>query len=116
MRVDGTTLRVDGVRYLIDANIGAHAAVVHRKNTESRLGVSLSKALPKAAVNAAVAACPNLTDIALLGCECAGEAAISHPLLERYRLDFVGIGNWWRRRRCGSTSQGGDPTMWSRRG
>ena len=52
-----------------------------RKDTEGRLGVSLSKALPKAAVNAAVAACPNLIDIALLGCECAGEAAISHPLL-----------------------------------
>ena len=99
---------------LIDANIGAHAAAVPREDVERRLGVSLSKALPKAAVNAAVAACPNLTDIALLGCECAGEAAISHPLLERYHLDFVGIGNW--RRRCGSTSQGGGPTTWSRRG
>ena len=89
---------------------------MHLEDAEGRLVVSLSKALPKAAVNAAVAACPNLTDIALLGCECAGEVAISHPLLECYRLDFVGIGNWWRQRRCGSTSQGGGPTTWSRRG
>ncbi|CAO2206992.1 unnamed protein product [Urochloa humidicola] len=50
-------------------------------------------ALGDAAVNAAVAACPNLTDLALLGCECAGEAAVSPPLLERCRLDFVGGGN-----------------------
>ena len=49
--------------------------------------------LGEAAVNGAVAACPNLTDLALLGCECAGEAAISLPLLERCRLDFVGAGN-----------------------
>ncbi|XP_062196113.1 F-box protein At1g10780-like [Phragmites australis] len=45
------------------------------------------------AVNGAVAACPNLTDLSLLGCECAGEAAISLALLERCRLDFVGPGN-----------------------
>ncbi|KAL6661287.1 hypothetical protein ACP70R_000671 [Stipagrostis hirtigluma subsp. patula] len=42
------------------------------------------------AINAAVAACPNLTDLAILGCECSGELAISLPLLERCRLDFVG--------------------------
>jgi hypothetical protein len=50
--------------------------------------------LGEAAVNAAVTACPNLTDLALLGCECAGEAvAISLPLLQRCRLDFVAGGN-----------------------
>ncbi|EES15115.1 F-box protein At1g10780 [Sorghum bicolor] len=49
--------------------------------------------LEDAAVNGAVAACPNLTDLALLGCECAGEAVVSLPLLERCRLDFVGSGN-----------------------
>jgi len=49
--------------------------------------------LGEAAVNGVLAACPNLTDLALLGCECAGEAAISLPLLERCRLDFVGAGN-----------------------
>ncbi|OEL24741.1 F-box protein [Dichanthelium oligosanthes] len=49
--------------------------------------------LGDAAVNAAVAACPNLIDLALLGCECAGEAAFSLPLLERCRLDFVSAGN-----------------------
>jgi hypothetical protein len=49
--------------------------------------------LEDAAVNGAVAACPNLTDLALLGCECAGEAVISLAHLERCRLDFVGSGN-----------------------
>jgi hypothetical protein len=49
--------------------------------------------LEDAAVNGAVAACPNLTDLALLGCECAGEAVVSLALLERCRLDFVGSGN-----------------------
>uniref|UniRef100_A0A0A9D2K6 FBD domain-containing protein n=1 Tax=Arundo donax TaxID=35708 RepID=A0A0A9D2K6_ARUDO len=49
--------------------------------------------LRDAAVNGAIAACPNLTDLALLGCECAGEAAIALPLLERCRLDFVGSGS-----------------------
>ncbi|CAD6265213.1 unnamed protein product [Miscanthus lutarioriparius] len=49
--------------------------------------------LDDAAVNGAVAACPNLTDLALLGCECAGEAVVSLALLERCRLDFVGSGN-----------------------
>ncbi|CAL5012951.1 unnamed protein product [Urochloa decumbens] len=49
--------------------------------------------LGEAAVNGAVAACPNLTDLALLGCDCAGEAVVSLPLLERCRLDFVGGGN-----------------------
>ncbi|WVZ92549.1 hypothetical protein U9M48_038600 [Paspalum notatum var. saurae] len=44
------------------------------------------------AVNGAVAACPGLTDLALLGCECAGEVDVSLPLLERCRLDFVGSG------------------------
>ncbi|XP_062192365.1 F-box protein At1g10780-like [Phragmites australis] len=49
--------------------------------------------LQDTAVNGAVAACPNLTDLALLGCECSGEAVISLALLDRCRLDFVGSGN-----------------------
>ncbi|TVU05569.1 hypothetical protein EJB05_48736, partial [Eragrostis curvula] len=49
--------------------------------------------LMDSAVSGAVAACPNLTDLAMLGCECSGEVAISLPLLERCRLDFVGAGS-----------------------
>ncbi|PNT77773.1 F-box protein At1g10780 [Brachypodium distachyon] len=45
------------------------------------------------AVCAAVAACPNLTDLALLGCECSGSVIFAPPLLERCRLDFVGNGS-----------------------
>ncbi|KAJ1268811.1 hypothetical protein BS78_07G162500 [Paspalum vaginatum] len=52
----------------------------------------VSAVLGDAAVNGAVAACPNLTDLALLGCECAGEVTVSLPLLERCRLDFVSGG------------------------
>ncbi|PVH67167.1 hypothetical protein PAHAL_1G443100 [Panicum hallii] len=44
------------LRCLVRANIGAHddahAAAVHREDADGRLGVSLSKALPKAAVRA----------------------------------------------------------------
>ncbi|RLM80495.1 hypothetical protein C2845_PM12G30600 [Panicum miliaceum] len=44
------------LRCLVRANIGAHddahAAAVHREDDDGRLGVSLSKALPKAAVRA----------------------------------------------------------------
>ncbi|KAJ1281577.1 hypothetical protein BS78_04G316300 [Paspalum vaginatum] len=44
------------LRCLVRANIAAHddahAAAVHREDTDGRLGVSLSKALPKAAVRA----------------------------------------------------------------
>uniref|UniRef100_A0A0D9X8R8 F-box domain-containing protein n=1 Tax=Leersia perrieri TaxID=77586 RepID=A0A0D9X8R8_9ORYZ len=46
-----------------------------------------------AAVNGAVAACPNLTILALIGCEFSGAVAITLPLLERCRLDFVGSAN-----------------------
>ncbi|EEC83715.1 hypothetical protein OsI_29547 [Oryza sativa Indica Group] len=45
------------------------------------------------AVNGAVGACPNLTDLALIGCECSGAVAMTLPLVERCRLDFVGSGN-----------------------
>ncbi|XP_047073032.1 F-box protein At1g10780-like [Lolium rigidum] len=44
------------------------------------------------AVCGAVHACPSLTDLALLGCECAGAVAFTLPLLQRCRLDFVGSG------------------------
>ncbi|KAG8047516.1 hypothetical protein GUJ93_ZPchr0008g12898 [Zizania palustris] len=49
--------------------------------------------LRDAVVNAAVGACPNLTDLALLGCEVSGSVVITLALLERCRLDFVGSGN-----------------------
>ncbi|KAE8807050.1 F-box protein [Hordeum vulgare] len=42
------------------------------------------------AVSGAVDACPNLTDLALLGCECSGTVFLGTPLLQRCRLDFVG--------------------------
>uniref|UniRef100_A0A0E0AWG2 F-box domain-containing protein n=1 Tax=Oryza glumipatula TaxID=40148 RepID=A0A0E0AWG2_9ORYZ len=45
------------------------------------------------AVNGAVGACPNLTDLALIGCECSGAVAMTLHLVERCRLDFVGSGN-----------------------
>ncbi|KAM0826952.1 hypothetical protein ACQ4PT_068517 [Festuca glaucescens] len=45
------------------------------------------------AVSGAVYACPNLTDLALLGCECSGAVNFTLPLLERCRLDFVGSGS-----------------------
>jgi hypothetical protein len=45
------------------------------------------------AVSGAVYACPNLTELALLGCECAGSVSFALPLLERCRLDFVGSGS-----------------------
>jgi hypothetical protein len=44
------------------------------------------------AVCGAVHACPSLTDLALLGCECAGAVNFTLPLLQRCRLDFVGSG------------------------
>lgn len=37
-------------RCLVGANIAAHAAAVHREDVDGRLGVSLIKALSKAAV------------------------------------------------------------------
>jgi len=56
------------LRCLIDANIGVHAVAVPCEDVKGHLGISLSKALPKAAVNGAVAACHNLTDVALPWC------------------------------------------------
>lgn len=44
------------------------------------------------AVSGAVAACPNLTDLALLKCQCSGYVSFAPPLLQRCRLDFVGSG------------------------
>ncbi|TVU09789.1 hypothetical protein EJB05_43285, partial [Eragrostis curvula] len=45
------------------------------------------------AVKEAIAACPNLTDLSLLGCECSGAMAIELALLERCRLDFLCASN-----------------------
>nr|CAD1827111.1 unnamed protein product [Ananas comosus var. bracteatus] len=46
-----------------------------------------------AALKDAVAACPNLTDLALLGCDGVGSVSIELERLERCRLDFLGPGN-----------------------
>jgi hypothetical protein len=45
------------------------------------------------AVKDAIAACPNLTNLSLLGCECSGAVAIELALLERCRLDFLCASN-----------------------
>ena len=45
------------------------------------------------AVTGAVAACPNLTDLSLLGCDCSGEVFFQLAMLQRCRLDFLGGGN-----------------------
>ncbi|GJN13206.1 hypothetical protein PR202_ga31551 [Eleusine coracana subsp. coracana] len=45
------------------------------------------------AVKDAIAACPNLTNLSLLGCECSGTVAIELARLERCRLDFVCANN-----------------------
>jgi hypothetical protein len=49
--------------------------------------------LRDAAVTQAVAACPSLTDLSLLGCDCSGEVSFQLPMLQRCRLDFLGGGN-----------------------
>lgn len=45
------------------------------------------------AVKEAIAACPNLTDLSLLGCECSGTVVIELALLKRCRLDFFCANN-----------------------
>ncbi|GJN15984.1 hypothetical protein PR202_gb02934 [Eleusine coracana subsp. coracana] len=108
----GSTLRVLELR--VDSSIDMHGhldcvALAAGSLEELRLwGLSMSRppawgpldrlrvlevvgaVLHDAVVNGAVAACPNLTDLALLGCECAGEVAFALPLLERCRLDVIG--------------------------
>ncbi|CAL5064065.1 unnamed protein product [Urochloa decumbens] len=49
--------------------------------------------LRDSAVRDAIAACPNLTDLSLLGCECTGTVAVDLHLLVRCRLDILGAGN-----------------------
>ncbi|CAD6218984.1 unnamed protein product [Miscanthus lutarioriparius] len=49
--------------------------------------------LRDSAVRDAIAACPNLTDLSLLGCDCSGTVAIDLQLLQRCRLDILGAGN-----------------------
>ncbi|KAJ1289926.1 hypothetical protein BS78_02G202700 [Paspalum vaginatum] len=49
--------------------------------------------LRDSAVREAIAACPVLTDLSLLGCDCSGTVAIDLDLLERCRLDILGAGN-----------------------
>ncbi|VAI18295.1 unnamed protein product [Triticum turgidum subsp. durum] len=45
------------------------------------------------AITETVAACPNLTDLSLLGCDCSGDVSIQLAMLQRCRLDFLGGGN-----------------------
>jgi hypothetical protein len=40
------------------------------------------------AVKVAIAACPNLTDLSLLGCQCSGTVAIELALLDLEALDY----------------------------
>jgi len=49
--------------------------------------------LRDSAVRDAIAACPNLTDLSMLGCDCSGTVAVDLHLLERCRLDILGAGN-----------------------
>jgi len=49
--------------------------------------------LRDSAVRDAIAACPNLTDLSLLGCDCSGTVAIDLQLLQRCRLDILGASN-----------------------
>ncbi|KAL6656122.1 hypothetical protein ACP70R_006948 [Stipagrostis hirtigluma subsp. patula] len=46
--------------------------------------------LRDSAVKDALAACPSLTDLSLLGCDCSGAVAIELVLLQRCRLDIIG--------------------------
>ncbi|KAF5731959.1 F-box protein [Tripterygium wilfordii] len=45
------------------------------------------------ALSAALQACPNLTNLLLLGCEGARSVSIDLPNLEHCKLDFYGLGN-----------------------
>ncbi|KAJ0010877.1 hypothetical protein Pint_32945 [Pistacia integerrima] len=45
------------------------------------------------ALSTALGACPNLTNLLLLGCEGVTSVSIELPLLERCKLDFYGSGN-----------------------
>jgi hypothetical protein len=49
--------------------------------------------LRDSAVRDAIAACPNLTDLSMLGCDCSGAVALDLHLLVRCRLDILGAGN-----------------------
>lgn len=45
------------------------------------------------ALSAALSACPNLTNLLLLGCEGVISVSIDLPLLQQCKLDFYGLGN-----------------------
>ncbi|KAE8821572.1 F-box protein-like [Hordeum vulgare] len=45
------------------------------------------------AITETIAACPNLTDLSLLGCDCSGDVSIQLSMLQRCRLDFLGGSN-----------------------
>lgn len=53
----------------------------------------VGSSLQDSAVTDALAACPYLTDLSLLGCDCSGEVSIELSLLQRCRLDFLAGGN-----------------------
>lgn len=60
-----------------------------RLRTLEIIGATLRDSVLKDAVHA----CPNLTDLALLGCDGAGSVSIELEWLEKCRLDFLGPGN-----------------------
>ncbi|XP_010939368.1 F-box protein At1g10780 [Elaeis guineensis] len=60
-----------------------------RLRTLEIIGATLRDSVLKDAVHA----CPNLTDLALLGCDGAGSVSIELERLEKCRLDFLGPGN-----------------------
>ncbi|KAE8719172.1 F-box protein [Hibiscus syriacus] len=45
------------------------------------------------ALSAALSACPNLTNLVLLGCEGVRSFSVALPYLEKCKLDFYGLGN-----------------------
>ncbi|RRT48717.1 hypothetical protein BHE74_00005015, partial [Ensete ventricosum] len=111
-------LRMDGVADKAAASDGEDPAneldcigVVQGLETLKLWGVSLTRppnwrsferlrtleiigaTLRDAALRDTVHACPNLTDLALLGCDGVGAVSIDLQRLERCRLDFLGPGN-----------------------
>ncbi|XP_044488545.1 F-box protein At1g10780-like isoform X2 [Mangifera indica] len=63
--------------------------VFHKLKNLEIVGARLSDP----ALSTALRACPNLTNLLLLGCEGVMSVSIQLPLLERCKLDFYGSGN-----------------------
>ncbi|PKA65647.1 F-box protein [Apostasia shenzhenica] len=78
-------LKLWGVSFTKPPNWG----VFQRLKTMEIIGAALGHE----ALKDAIKACPNLTDLALLGCDGVSSVSIELELLERCRLDFLGPGN-----------------------